>query len=131
MAAGPRYSTPPTVRRYRASPPQRSSTASVTLRLIVLAAVATLVIGSLMAVQMASGSDPALGPKAVAQDKKGSTESRTGPSSSASTSTDPATDSYSDGYGSGGYAYTPPSSSESSSGYSAPSAPAPVTSSTS
>jgi hypothetical protein len=131
MAADSRYSRPPTIRRYRVPPPQRSSIAAVTLRLVVLAAVATLIIGSLLAVQMASGSDPALGPKAVAQDKKVSTKRPTVRSSSAPSSTDLGTDPYAESYGGGGYGYSPPSSSGSPSGYTAGSAPAPVTSSTS
>jgi hypothetical protein len=118
-----RYPTPPTIRRYRAPAPQRSSTAAITLRLVVLATVATLIIGGLLAVQMASGSDPALGPKATARAKK----TKDSPA---------ATNGYGDdGYvygssGYGGYDY----GSSGSGGYSGSttqSAPPPVTSSTS
>ena len=123
MTRTPGHSTPPTIRRYRVPPPRRSSTAQITLRFVLLAVVATLIIGSLLAVQMANGSDPALGPKAVAKAKKSAAKPAASGSSTAATQTDP--------YEAGGYANGSSGSSGYSSGYSAQSAPAPVTSSTS
>ena len=46
------------------------------MKLALLAVIATLVIGGLIAAQMAAGNDPALGPKAVAQAKKASSQAR-------------------------------------------------------
>jgi hypothetical protein len=93
----------------------RQSTRALTAKFTALAIVATLAIGGLIAAQMATGDDPALGPKAAAKAKKGKASSQ----SAGSTST---SDPYSQGYGDYG----------SSSGYAAhPSSPAPVTSSTS
>ena len=57
-------------RTYKRGP--RQSTRALTTKLTALAIVATLVIGGLIAAQMATGSDPALGPKATAQTKKAS-----------------------------------------------------------
>jgi uncharacterized membrane protein len=104
-------------------PPRRNSTAQITLRFVVLAAVATLIVGSLLAVQMANGSDPTLGPKAAAKAKKSAGKPAASGSSTGATETDP--------YADGGYTYGSSGSSGYSSGYSAQSVPAPVTSSTS
>ena len=116
------------------------STKALTAKLAILAVVPTLAIGGLIAAQMASGKDPALGPKLAKHAKKSSTASSGSGSSNSSQSSGAATDPYSqgyygsaDGYSSGGY-YSGSSgySSGSSSGYSTQqSAPAPVTSSTS
>ena len=100
-------------RRYRRR--ARQSTRALTAKFTILAIVATLAIGGLIAAQMATGDDPALGPKAAAKAKK-----TTASSSAAGTTTTagPSSQSYGD-YGS-------------SSGYSTQhSSPAPVTSSTS
>jgi hypothetical protein len=127
-------------RRYTRGPQQ--STKALTTKLAALAVVATLVIGGLLAAQMAAGSDPALGPKATAQTKKASAKPSTNGSSSSSANgagSDPYSQSYgSDGYyyggsgysaGSGGYSSGSGANSSGSGGYSY-SAP-PVTSSTS
>jgi hypothetical protein len=91
--------------RYRRGPAQ--STKAVTVKLTILAVVATLLIGGLMAAQMATGNDPALGPKAVARAKKASTKPSS--NSSASSSTGSGTDPYSQSSsGSSGYSYSPP-----------------------
>jgi hypothetical protein len=110
-------------RRYRR--PARQSTKALTMKLALLAVVATLVIGGLIAAQMAAGNDPALGPKAVARAKKASTRTS---SSSSSTAASSGADTNTQAYG-----YDPYSSGSSSgSGYSTQqSSPAPVTSSTS
>jgi hypothetical protein len=131
-------------RRRYSSPGPVQSTKALTTKLAMLSVAATILIGGLIAAQMAAGNDPALGPKAVARAKKAAakstTSSSTGTSSSSGSGTDPNTTSGSDGYyygypsdssgyssGSSGY-----SSGSSSSGYSTQqSAPAPVTSSTS
>lgn len=116
----------------------RQSTGALTAKLLVFAVIATVAIGLLIATQMASGSDPALGPKAVAQAKKSAAKSKANGSSAASGSgagTDPYSQYYGgdDGYyygsGSGGYSSGSNGYSSGSSGstYSAP----PVTSSTS
>ena len=125
----PRY-----VPRYRRYPsPLRQTTSALTMKIVLLAVVATIAIGGLIAVQMAAGSDPALGPKAAARAKKASAaSSQNGSSSSSSTGTDP----YSQSYGSGGDGYYYGDSSGYSSGSSAGSSgysysPPPVTSSTS
>jgi hypothetical protein len=104
------------------------STKALTAKLTALAIVATLLIGGLIAAQMAAGNDPALGPKALARAKKASTKSGTsGTSSSGDSGTDPNTQQqYGYYYGSDSSGYS------SGSGYSTQqSAPAPVTSSTS
>jgi hypothetical protein len=112
-------------RRYYSRGPHQS-TKAVTAKLAALAIVATLLIGGLIAAQMAAGNDPALGPKAVARAKKASARNSGAGSStsSASSGTDPYTRVYGDdGY----YYYYGPSS-----GYSSQrSSPAPVTSGTS
>jgi hypothetical protein len=119
----------------------RQSTSALTVKLVLLAVIATLAIGGLLAAEMAGGNDPALGPKAVAQAKKSAAKSRGRNSSSSNGSgsgsgTDPYSQAYGgeDGYyyGSGSGGYSSGSSSGYSSGssgssYSAP----PVTSSTS
>jgi hypothetical protein len=124
----------PEYRRYRR--PARQSTKALTMRLALLAVVATLVIGGLIAAQMAAGNDPALGPKAVARAKTASTRTSSGSSSTAGASgTDPYTQAYGyDPHSSGSTSGSSSGSSGSSSGssYSAQqSSPAPVTSSTS
>jgi hypothetical protein len=104
-------------RRYRRRP--RPSTRALTVKLSVLAIVATLFIGGLIAVQMSAGDDPALGPKAAKAKKSSAASTSTGPSTGTSASST-APDPYSQAYG-----YP-------SSGYSTQhSSPAPVTSSTS
>lgn len=148
-----RYRRPERVRRSSARPRDyrptgratlgpSSSTSALTVKLLILAAIGSLLIAGLIAAQMASGNDPALGPKAVAA-KKG-TAKQSGGSSSSSSSNGSGSDPYgesndgygyyyghggSDGYtgssGSSGYG----SSSSGSSGYSY--TPPPVTSSTS
>jgi hypothetical protein len=101
----------PGSRRYRRR--ARQSTRALTARFTVLAVVVALAIGGLLAVQMASGDDPALGPKAADRTKKASATNSQG-----------SQESQSYGY------YGSPSGY--SSGYSAQqSSPAPVTSSTS
>jgi hypothetical protein len=121
-------------RRYRRGP--RPSTKALTAKLALLAIIGTLLIGGLIAAQMAAGNDPALGPKAVARAKKVSASSSANNSSTGSTaSSDSGADPYTQEYGNDGY------SSGSSSGYSSgsngsgystqQSAPAPVTSGTS
>jgi hypothetical protein len=116
-------------RRYRT--PVRQSTKALTAKLAALAIVATLLIGGLIATQMAAGNDPALGPKAVAKAKK----ANTGSSASSSSGTDPYTQQYGDdgySYGSSGSSGYSSGSGGYSSGYSTQqSSPAPVTSSTS
>ena len=69
-------------RRYSRGPVQ--STKALTVKLAVLAVVATLLIGGLIAAQMAAGNDPALGPKAVARAKKASTKPSSNDSASSS-----------------------------------------------
>jgi hypothetical protein len=119
-------------RRYKRPP--RQSTKALTMKLALLAVIATLVVGGLIAAQMAAGNDPALGPKAVAKAKKAS---RSSSSQSASTGTPASPDSGTDPY-TQAYGYNPYSSgssagsSSSGSGYSTQrSSPAPVTSGTS
>jgi hypothetical protein len=121
--------------RYSRGPQQ--STKALTTKLVMLAVVGSLLIGGLIAAQMASGNDPALGPKAVARAKKGSTKpsgnSSSTSASNGSGSSDPYSQSY---YGNDGYYYGGSSDYSGSSGYSSGSggstysAP-PVTSSTS
>jgi hypothetical protein len=119
-------------RRYRA--PVRQSTKALTAKLAALAIVATLLIGGLIATQMAAGNDPALGPKAVARAKKAN-KANPGSSASSSSGTDPYTQQYRDdgySYGSSGSSGYSSGSGGYSSGYSTQqSSPAPVTSSTS
>jgi hypothetical protein len=146
MSGDPRYDYPPRrrprqsaarparreVSRYRTQPPPRS-TSALTVKLVTLATVATLAIGGLIAVQMANGADPTLGPKAKAKASSSisSTNSSTGSGSSGY-----ATDPYGGYYGDGSDGYSGSSDYGDSSGYgysSQPqtSSPAPVTSSTS
>jgi cytoskeletal protein RodZ len=111
--------------RYRRGP--RQSTKALTAKLVLLAVIGTLLIGGLIAAQMAAGNDPSLGPKSAARVKKASTSSST---SSSSTGTDSGTDPYTQAYG--GSSSGSSTGSSSGSGYSTQqSAPAPVTSSTS
>ena len=132
-AERPRSARARATRQRRYSPGPVQSTKALTTKLAMLAIVATLAVGGLIAAQMAAGNDPALGPKAAKAAKKASNNSAstgasTGASSSGGSGTDPSTV-----YGAGGY-YSGSSSGSSgySSGYSTQqSAPAPVTSSTS
>jgi cytoskeletal protein RodZ len=119
--------------RYRRQP--RQSTKALTAKLVLLAVIGTLLIGGLIAAQMAAGNDPSLGPKSAARTKKASTS--TSSSSSADSGTDPNTTSGSSA-GSGDYSSGTSGSSSGSSGSSSgygystqQSSPAPVTSSTS
>ena len=125
---------------YRRSVGPRQSTSALTAKLLAFAVIASVAIGLLIASQMASGSDPALGPKATAQAKKKAAKSRSG-SSSAATGSGSGADPYGQVYGDDGYYYYGDGSSgysggSGSSGYSSGSggstysAP-PVTSSTS
>jgi hypothetical protein len=61
-------------RRHRRRP-RRPSTRALTLKFSALSVVLALAIGVFLAVQMAEGEDPALGPKATSQAKKASTAS--------------------------------------------------------
>jgi len=119
-------------RRYRR--PVRQSTRAMTAKLAALAIVATLVIGGLIAAQMAAGNDPALGPKAVASTKTNKSANEGSGSSASSSAGSSGTDPYAQLYGDDGYSYGSSGSSGyySGSGYSAQqSSPAPVTSGTS
>ena len=100
----------------------RQSTKALTAKVAMLAVVATLAIGGLIAAQMAAGSDPALGPKAADRANKAATSKAAGASAGGSAASGSTTDPYAQTYGGGGY-------NGSSSGYSY--APPPVTSSTS
>ena len=102
-------------RRYRRR--ARQSTSALTAKFTVLAIVATLLIGGLIAAQMATGDDPALGPKASARAKKSTA------TSSQTLDTQSSAGAYSPGSSSGYSAGTGNSLQQSS--------PAPVTSSTS
>jgi hypothetical protein len=114
-------------RRYRRG--ARQSTRALTAKFTALAVVATLIIGGLLAAQMAGGNDPALGPKATTAAKKPAARASSGSSSSSSAGSGP--DPYSQQYGYG-YAYGSGSSGDSGSGNSTQqSSPAPVTSGTS
>jgi hypothetical protein len=75
-----------------------------------LAIVATLAIGGLIAAQMAAGSDPSLGPKAASRASRASTSESASSSSSgySSGSSDYPSDTYGYSSGSGGYSYSPP-----------------------
>ena len=64
--------------RYARGPIQ--STKALTLKLTMLAVVCSLMIGGLIATQMAAGSDPALGPKAAARAKQASAKDSSGSS---------------------------------------------------
>ena len=98
------------------------STKSLTAKVAMLAVVATLAIGGLIAAQMAAGNDPSLGPKAAARASKATTSKTATASGGSSSPSGSATDPYAQTYGDDGYnGY--------SSGYSY--APPPVTSSTS
>jgi hypothetical protein len=108
----------------------RESTRALTGKLVALALAGTILIGGLIAAQMAAGNDPSLGPKAVAQAKRSAAKhSDTAASASSGTGSgsDPYTQTY--GYGSGGYSSGSSGYSSGSSGYSY--TPPPVTSSTS
>jgi|tagenome__1003787_1003787.scaffolds.fasta_scaffold20371770_1 hypothetical protein len=113
-------------RRYRRR--ARQSTKVLMAKFTALAVAATLIIGGLLAAQMANGNDPALGPKATASAKKSAATpsgSSTSSSSSAGSGTDPYSQSYGYGYSTGSNGY--------SAGAGSPqqSSPAPVTSGTS
>ena len=100
----------------------RQSTKALTAKLALLAVVATLAIGGLIAAQMAAGSDPSLGPKAADRANKASTSKAASASGGSSSTSGSTTDPYAQTYGDDGY-------NGSSSGYSY--ALPPVTSSTS
>jgi hypothetical protein len=123
----------PGYRRYRRPP--RQSTRALTVRLALIAVIVTLVVGGLLAAQMAAGNDPALGPKAAARAKKAAaanTSTSGGSSAGTGSAGSGSGYSYGDGYYGDGYGYGSGSSSSASSGYSGQqSSPAPVTSSTS
>lgn len=117
---------------------QRGSTKALTVKLTLFAVVATIVIGGLIATQMAAGNDPALGPKAAARAKKKAAGNTSNNGSSASSGSGTQVDPYGQGYGDDGYYYgyggnygssSSGSSSSGSSGYTY--TPPPVTSSTS
>jgi hypothetical protein len=115
----------PSYRKYRKPLP---STKALTGKIVALMVAAALGIGALISVEMASGNDPALGPKGTPSAKKSTaTPSGSGASSSSTGSgTDPYSQQYGYGnsYGSGDNGY---SSGSSSPAYSPP----PVTSGTS
>jgi hypothetical protein len=120
--------------RYSRGPVQ--STKSLTVKLTLLAVIGSLLIGGLIAAQMAAGNDPALGPKAVARAKKASTKPSSNGSSTSSSNGSGSSDPYSQSYGSDGYYYGGSSDYSGSSGYSSGSSGStysapPVTSSTS
>ena len=120
----------PVYRRYRRPLP---STKSLTAKILAAAVAAALGIGGLISVEMASGHDPALGPKATASSER-SHISKSGSGSSTSSSTglgpDPYAQQYGDGYSYGdGGGYGAGASGYGSSG--ASNQPAPVTSGTS
>ena len=122
-------------RRYTTHRPLQS-TKALTAKLAILAVVPTLAIGGLIAAQMASGKDPALGPKAAKRAKKTSTANSSNGSSGSSSSSGTAADPYAQTYGGNGYYGSSGGYYSGSSGYSSgystqQSAPAPVTSSTS
>jgi hypothetical protein len=112
----------PSSRRYRRYRRPLPSTKGLTAKIAALAVAATLAVGVLISAEMASGNDPALGPKATATAKK-STATPAASASSSSPSAGSGNDPYTQQYGSG-YSYG-----SGSSGYS--SSPAPVTSGTS
>jgi hypothetical protein len=137
MTRDPRYPDRVPRRRYASHGPTQT-TKALTAKLAALAIVGTLVIGGLIAAQMAAGNDPSLGPKAVAAAKKSSANSSTAGSSTGSSSgsdsgTDPYAQQYGDSSGSSSSGYSSGSSGYSSgSGYSTQQySPPPVTSSTS
>ena len=109
----------------------RQSTKALTAKVAMLAVVATLAIGGLIAAQMAAGSDPALGPKAADRANKAATSKAASGSSASGSATDPYGQAYGDdGYYGSSSGYSSGSGGASgSSGYSY--APPPVTSSTS
>lgn len=100
--------------RYSRGPVQ--STKALTTKLVILAVVGSLLIGGLIAAQMASGNDPALGPKAVARAKKSAKQS-TSKSSTASSNGSGSSDPYSQSYNSDPYAYGGSSGYSGSGGY--------------
>jgi hypothetical protein len=105
-------------RRYRRSLP---ATRAVTAKFVALAVAATLAIGGFLAIQMAAGGDPALGPKESARTRHASNTNSTGHSGSSSA-----------GSGAGYYGGDQYPYGSSASGYSPQQySPPPVTSSTS
>jgi hypothetical protein len=86
----PEYSPPVRPRRRPRPKRPRGSTAVMTVRLTALSVVAAAVIGGGLAVQMAAGSDPALGPKQAKAVKKASANSPSSDLSSAGSSSDVA-----------------------------------------
>ena len=81
------------------------STKALTTKLVMLAVIGSVMIGGLIATQMASGNDPALGPKAVAQKNKKASAKSTTSNSATSSSNGSGSDPYSQSYGSDGYSY--------------------------
>jgi cytoskeletal protein RodZ len=132
----PEYSPPVRPRRRPRPQRPRGSTAVMTVRLTALSVVAAAVIGGGLAVQMAAGSDPALGPK-QAKAVKASAKTRSNGAAAQAESTDSTAQTGSSGDSSSGL------SSDSTSSQSTPSqvtptqvaptqsSPAPVTSSVS
>jgi hypothetical protein len=102
--------------RYSRGPVQ--STKALTTKLVILAVVGSLLIGGLIAAQMASGNDPALGPKAVARANKKASTKQTSKSSTASSNGSGSSDPYSQSYNSDPYAYGGSSGNSGSGGYS-------------
>jgi hypothetical protein len=101
--------------RYARGPVQ--STKALTVKLTMLAVVGSLLIGGMIAAQMASGSDPALGPKAAARAKHASTKSASSSQTSSSNGSG-SSDPYGQSYGSDGYYYGGSSDYSGSGGYS-------------
>jgi hypothetical protein len=102
--------------RYARGPVQ--STKALTTKLVILAVVGSLLIGGLIAAQMASGNDPALGPKAVARAKKASAKPASNSSSTSSSNGAGGSDPYGQSYNSDPYYYGGSSDYGGSSGYS-------------
>jgi cytoskeletal protein RodZ len=132
----PEYSPPVRPRRRPRPQRPRGSTAVMTVRLTALSVVAAAVIGGGLAVQMAAGSDPALGPKQAKAAKKASASSNgstsSGSTSSGSTSSGLSADSSSsDSTSSGTSSEVAPTQVAPTQVAPTQSAPAPVTSSVS
>jgi hypothetical protein len=102
--------------RYSRGPVQ--STKALTTKLVMLAVVGSLLIGGLIATQMASGNDPALGPKALARAKKASAKPASNSSSTSSSNGAGSSDPYGQSYNSDPYYYGGSSDYGGSSGYS-------------
>jgi hypothetical protein len=134
----PEYSPPARPRRRPRPKRPRGSTAVMTVRLTALSVLAAAVIGGGLAVQMAAGSDPALGPKQAKALKKAAASSSNSSSTGSSSSGTSASGSSSSDLSSSGSSSSSDGSSQVAPSEVAPtvvaptqSAPAPVTSSTS